>query len=94
MGNKTSNTTGANWDLLISDVDQFKTERSENTIDRRLELLTNSKGTAIDEVNKCLQSYNTFCDNLDKVYASTERYLAQALANLQAAESDNTIKEK
>lgn len=94
MGNKTSNTTGANLDLLISDVDQFKTERSENTFDRRLELLTNSKGTAIDEVNKCLQSYNTFCDNLDKVYASTERYLAQALANLQAAESDNTIKEK
>ena len=84
--------THANLDMFASDLSQFKAERGNNTIERRAELLTSSGGRPIDAINECLESYNDLCDNLNKVYASTERYLEQALANLQRADLDSTLK--
>lgn len=83
--------TYVNLNGLAKDVSIFSSERSDNTIERRAELLTYSKGAPIDAVNECLESYNSFCDNLNRVYASTERYLEQVLSNIQSVEQDNKI---
>ncbi|MBO7449544.1 MAG: hypothetical protein J6U54_04175 [Clostridiales bacterium] len=83
--------TRVNLNGLAKDISMFSSERNDNTLDRKAELLTYSKGAPIDAINDCLDSYNSFCDNLNRVYASTERYLEQALTNLQNVEQDNKI---
>lgn len=81
--------THANLRSLTSGVAQFGSEKNKNEITERAEMLTNSDGIAIDAVNECLGSYNSFCNNLDRVFASTEKYLQQALENLEEVEKDN-----
>ena len=87
MGKRTT----VNLSQLSKDVARFKEDRSANNIDQKAELIERSGGTAINEINECLSEYNAFCNNFNRVYASTERYLEQVLSNFENADSDNTL---
>ena len=87
MGKRTT----VNLSQLSKDVARFKEDRSANNIDQKAELIERSGGTVINEINECLSEYNAFCNNYNRVYASTERYLEQVLSNFENADSDNTL---
>lgn len=72
-------------------LDFFVNESQNNKIGKRADILTNSSGKSIENINDCLNSYSDFCENIDKVYNSTMLYLQKAYHNISSCEEDNSI---
>ncbi len=79
-----------NWYGFKQNMDFFTKECYDNQVTTKPELLTNSKGDAITEINNCLTGYDYFRSNVNTLYTSTMNYLQKAYNNLEACEADNT----
>lgn len=71
-------------------LDFFVTEQQNNNISQKAELFSSSEGIPVTSINDCLEAYNTYCENIDKVYLSTMLYLQKAYHNIQSCEANNT----
>ena len=78
-----------NWQGYKQNMDFFVTECNDNQVTTKPELLTNSKGDAITEINNCLTGYDYFRSNVNTLYKSTMNYLQKAYNNLNSCEADN-----
>lgn len=71
------------------DVEDFGYNLKYYFIDFSTPSFTNSKGSAINEIDRCLRSYDAYVENIKRVYSSTSNYLQNALTNLEQCEDDN-----
>ncbi len=79
-----------NMVAYMQNMNLFAQECNDNQVTTKPELLTNSKGDAITEINNCLTGYDYFRSNVNTLYKSTMSFLQKAYNNLEACEADNT----
>ncbi len=77
-----------------SDAEDFGYSLNYYFIDFEKQSFTNSKGSAINEINNCLKSYYKYIDNIQRVYSSTSNYLLSALNNIEQCEEDLIVTAK
>ena len=77
-----------NTSVFESELKTFQAQAYMNQITPKIKHLNNSKGKAIDEINTCIDLYETYCDQINELYSATEFYLKRAYSNSQKNEHD------
>ena len=66
----------------------FQARSYMNEITPKIKHLNNSKGRAIDEINSCIDLYETYCNQINELYSATEFYLRRAYGNMQKNDNE------
>lgn len=73
---------------LNRELANFTLEAQINQITPKIKHLNNSEGKAIDEINKCIVSYEKYCEEINELFSATEYYLYNAIKNLDNCDDE------